>query len=181
MKGNFSVFSLTMLMLSVVTIPFGCKKAETKRAIGDSFQGGKVFYVDNTGLHGLVVAAADISAGSPWGCKDTELAGADGTANGTGNQNTQDILKSCTEAGTAAKICSDLVLEGFSDWYLPSKDELALLYEQRATIGGFAKDTYWSSSEVSKYSAWLRDFDTGTWYTTTAKDWGASVRAVRSF
>ncbi|MBK6346528.1 MAG: hypothetical protein IPF68_11435 [Bacteroidales bacterium] len=46
-----------------------------------------------------------------------------------------DILAGCAEAGIAARICGDLVLNGFSDWYLPSIDELNKLYQNRARIG----------------------------------------------
>lgn len=177
-KANY----LTLFLLSIIlVISTQCKKKEVKPIVGDTYKGGKVFYVDNTGLHGLVASATDLSAGAPWGCMGSVLSGADGTANGTGNQNTADIIKGCSEAGTAAKLCNDLVLEGFSDWYLPSKDELNLMYQQKDMIGGFIKDKYWSSTEATGVAAWLQDFDGGAQYGTTQKDYGTSVRAIRAF
>ncbi|MCX6188889.1 MAG: DUF1566 domain-containing protein [Bacteroidetes bacterium] len=169
-------------MLSVLLFISGsCKKNETIPPVGEPYKGGKVFYIDNTGQHGLVAANADLGTGSPWGCKGVAIVGADGTSLGTGNQNTIDIATSCSEAGTAAKLCSDLVLDGYSDWYLPSKEELNLLYQQRTLIGGFAKDTYWSSSEVNTICAWIQSFDTGTQFGTTTKDYGTNLRPIRAF
>ena len=84
-----------------------------------------------------------------------------GTAVGTGNQNTIDIVTGCADAGTAARICSDLVLNGYSDWYLPSKDELNLLYTNHVAIGGFVVGDYWTSTEVNSTNAWYQGFGDG--------------------
>src|SRR6266496_3948274 len=81
--------------------------------------------------------------------------GARGTAVGTGKQNTADLLASCTDAGTAAVLCSSLRVNGTRGWFLPSRDELALMYRnlKAAGIGDFqdggAADnfTYWASSQ----------------------------------
>lgn len=182
MYSKKSVNNITSLILvAIIFLTISCKKTETKPVIGETFKGGKVFFIDNTGEHGLVVAATDQGTGSEWGCIGTTISGADGTAVGTGNQNTIDITKGCTEAGTAAKVCSDLVLEGFSDWYLPSKEELSLLFAKKDVIGGFKLDTYWSSSEVNGNSAWLQSFETGVIFSTTPKDYGTNVRAIRAF
>jgi hypothetical protein len=88
-------------------------------------------------------------------------------------------MTGCSEAGIAARLCGDLVLGGYSDWYLPSKDELNQLYINRFAIGGFAYG-YWSSTVSSTNFAWLQYFD-GGFQTSNNKVIGYGVRAVRAF
>lgn len=131
--------------------------------IGESYAGGIIYYVDSTGLHGLVCAEDNQSTGAEWGCYGIEITGADGTAVGTGVQNTADIVAGCSIAGIAAKICADLVLNDYDDWFLPSKDELNLMYTNLHlhNLGSFAQDVYWSSTEESANLAWCKDFSYG--------------------
>ncbi len=158
-------------------------------AVGVSYQGGIIAYVLQSGdpgydanvTHGIIAAPSDQSTGAAWGCYNTAISGADGTAIGTGNQNTLDIVAGCSTAGTPAKICDDLVLNGYSDWYLPSKDELSKLYLNRVAIGGFASSGYyWSSSEFNQLDAYLFNFEYG-WTSHDIKTGSKYVRAVRSF
>jgi hypothetical protein len=112
------------------------------------------------------------------------IAGADGIAIGTGNQNTIDIMTGCSEAGIAARLCGDLVLGGYSDWYLPSKDELNQLYINRVAIGGFASSDYWSSTENSNGDAWGQGFYNGYQFSfskVVPYYFSFAVRAVRAF
>ena len=146
-------------------------------AIGDTHQGGIIFYLDGLG-GGLIAAPTDQSSGAQWGCYGTLISGADGTAIGTGAQNTIDIEAGCSTAGTAADICANLELSGYTDWYLPSKDELYKLYLNRTAVGGFAFAWYWSSTENGYGGAWsLRNY---SWGTFTKEDY-YYVRAVRAF
>jgi hypothetical protein len=112
----------------------------------------------------------------------TLVSGADGTAIGTGAQNTIDIVAQAgnVAATSAAVYASDYTYGGFSDWFLPSKDELTELYTNRASIGGFSTGTYWSSSEYANASAWYRYFLTG-FQNTISKNSTLYVRPVRSF
>jgi hypothetical protein len=151
--------------------------------IGQAALGGIIAYINgggSTGTSGLVATAADISTSAEWGCFGEFITGADGTAIGTGNQNTIDIMAGCATAGIAARLCGDLTEGGYSDWYLPSKDELNALYINRVAIGGFANDDYWSSTEFDDVFAWLQNFSDGVQY-ENSKDYTAYVRAIRSF
>ena len=156
--------------------------------VGDEYQGGKIAYIlvsgdlgyDANVQHGLIATAADISTVAQWGCQGTAISGAEGTDIGTGNQNTIDIMAGCATAGIAARLCGDLVQGGYSDWYLPSKDELNKLRINRSAIGGFANVGYWSSTEADDNGAWIQDFSNG-YQTTYYKNYTSYVRAIRSF
>jgi hypothetical protein len=159
----------------------------TDYAIGESALGGKIAYLLQPGdpgydaniTHGLVATNADISTSAQWGCYGIFI-GADGTAIGTGNQNTINITARCSAAGIAARLCADLVEGGYADWFLPSKDELNKLYLNRVAIGGFSNADYWCSMEYNFDIAWLQAFDDG-FQTTGWKNDPYAVRAVRAF
>ena len=157
-------------------------------AVGDNYGGGKVAYILEPGdpgyipgeVHGLIAAASDQSADVIWGCMGDIIPGADGLAIGTGYQNTLDIVSSCAASEIAARICNDLELGGYDDWYLPSRDELEKLYLNRVAIGGFSNDFYLSSSEMDMNLAWGHNFNNGV-QSGSYKFTFERVRAIRSF
>ena len=153
-------------------------------AIGDTYQGGIVFYVD--GIGGGLIAAPSNQGTFPWGCQPSNIDGADGTAIGTGAQNTIDIESGCTTDGTAADICANLTLGGYSDWFLPSQDELVLMYfniGQGAleNVGNFTNHSYWSSTEYDFQNAMARPFYGNLSPFQAGKGGGLMVRAIRAF
>lgn len=146
--------------------------------VGSFYQGGVVFYVDGNG-HGLIAATNDQSIGALWGCEGTSMT----TLNivGTGLVNTETIYVSCPDANIAARICYDVDINGYTDWYLPSKDELDLIYQNQAAIGGFNNGLYWSSSQATPTTAHYKNFSNGTSSSNFKEGYFYRVRAIRSF
>lgn len=181
------LFLVLLLTLCVVLGLAGCTPPLTLTyTVGDTGPaGGWIFYdkgISSDGWRYLEAAPSDQSTGAPWGCYGVSISGADGTAVGTGEQNTIDIEAGCTTPGTAADICANFSLGGYNDWFLPSKDELNLMYTKLKLfgVGGFADSYYWSSSENDAYYAWLQSYSSG-YQSYDGKDSTFRVRAVRVF
>jgi hypothetical protein len=170
----------------------------TTYLIGDTGPaGGIVFYAYDYGQHGLEAAPTDQSNGasSGWGCSGTTVGGTAAEV-GTGEANTLAINIQCG-IDTAARIAADYRLNGIGGWYLPSIDELNLMWVNLAdsdgdgantgasdpyNLGGFVNyANYWSSTESNSTTALARDFSDGA---LVGVGKGAAyyyVRAVRSF
>ena len=157
-------------------------------AIGDSYRGGIIFWLDATGQHGLIAATADQNTGIQWFNGTYRYTGTAGNGLYAGAMNTAMIVATQmadNQSGSfAAKVCADYsvtvgrVTNG--DWYLPSKYELNLLYLQKIAVGGFASAYYWSSTENNISNAWIQAFDSGN-QTNNLKLFTNRVRAVRAF
>ncbi len=170
----------------------------TTYSVGDFAQGGIVFWVDETGQHGLVAAKEDQSTGVRWYAGTYGYTQAKGDGPFSGEANTSIIIAAQVAIGDdgstyAARICNELqVTEGgktYGDWYLPSKEELNLMYQNKATIdatagvnggSGIASAYYWSSLEYNSANAWKQDFDNGG-QDGYNKNNAFYVRAVRAF
>ena len=130
---------------------------EGKIEMGAEFGGGIIFYIDGTGMHGLIVAKDDLPSrfsgegGEGFTWYDAEVA------------------------------CQTLEINGYSDWFLPNKEQLRILYLNKA-VGNFTGNHYyWTSSEYSAEIAWVQNFSNGTQY-LISKVFGLDfVRAVRAF
>lgn len=161
----------------------------TPRAIGDVLAGGKVIYVDITGQHGLIGALVDQGTAVQWGCYGTTT-GATGSALFTGLANTNLIVAACG-AGTAAQLCASysaggLNLPGITNWYLPSKDEIQQLINQKTLIGlttscGANGCMYWTSTEYNSAIAYLIPSILVSPNYNNYKNTTNYVRAIRAF
>lgn len=140
------------------------------------------FYRESSGSYNLLVNG-----------KKTHDETCTGSAIGTGESNTDRLVAAMgnspfagatgdtTTTLYAAKLCSDLEYNDLDDWFLPSLDELNLMYELKDTIGGFIADRFWSSTESDGpiYSMVLNFADGGS--TWLGRNLGYHIRPIRSF
>ncbi|HAT6977612.1 TPA: DUF1566 domain-containing protein [Legionella pneumophila] len=124
-----------------------------KRQLGDKILGGTVIYVNALGTHGLIVANSDQNNSSTW-------------------WDANDSITNPAYFDNDGKL--------YSDWRLPTRFELNLIYMMRNELGNFLEGNYWSSIEKSSANSWVFNFKTGK-ITDIAKNKTAAVRAVRVF
>jgi hypothetical protein len=169
-------------------ITIGCKKASTPLTIGTNYGGGIIVYMlqpndpgySTSVQHGLIAATRDLKTGMQWG--NYVFVNASDTIVGAGKANTTAIVNACGSV-SAAYLCHNITLDGYADWYLPSKSELNKLYIfnlSEPAIGCFASAPYWSSSTVNSDSAWAQGFENGGQGRLNKYD-TLHVRAVRTF
>ena len=163
---------------------------------GLNYQGGLIFYLDTDTGQGMVAAPND-EGKEVWGCIGTNITDAENAGIGAGKTNTAAIVDGCNENQFAAKTCDDLVLDGYEDWFLPSLDELNLMYQNLHLkgIGNFNTGSvccggfYWSSTEPKVDNspnhdvAWVQSFKDGfqATYDIGIKSFENNVRAARIF
>lgn len=149
-------------------------------AVGDPVPGG----VCAQAGAGALIAAAENSAatmewdGRRWSKEEgfTSPGSMVGASNLTDGRPNQALL--LARKSVAARYCAGLRLGGYKDWYLPARDELALLRTHQRKIGGFLPTPYWSSSEFNATSAWMVDFSSGASF-IFPKETKRPVRCVR--
>jgi hypothetical protein len=159
----------------------------TTLSVGQTGPGGGIVFFNkgnaNGGWQYLECAASDQSTGIPWGCNGTSISGTQLTV-GSGEANTSLIVAGCNESSFAAKLCNDLILGGKSDWFLPSIDELNLMYRNldQNGQGNFTFTEYWSSTQ-SNYNGtpWVFQFNGGYYIDNFPKLSSLAVRAIRAF
>lgn len=158
--------------------------------IGETYGGGKVFYIYDNGLHGLIApSSSDQGSNVQWGL--TNNTGTTGTGIGSGFMNTSLIISVLLAKGQttnfAAKVCADYsaTVGGvmYGDWYLPSKEELYNLYLKRSYFSGLVHGYYWTSTENDSSKAWTMPSMTnsGTNPTSMSKSSNYRLRCIRAF
>jgi len=128
-----------------------------------------------------LVCAPSNQGNFQWGCYGTDIPNTS-TAVGTGATNTAYIVAGCAQRPIAASVCADLVLNGYSDWYLPSTGEVQMMYSRLYLqgLGGFGGGWYWSSSQSHPGYARSMNFNNED-VNASSKNSNDQVRAVRAF
>lgn len=192
MKRTFFCF----LTAAVISLIASCDSGESGSPSGTSGQvysigdtgpaGGIVFYVTEGGTHGLEAAAANAGSGIRWNNGHDTITAASAVVTGYGKANTGTIIaaQGDTVSSYAAGLARGYTGGGYTDWHLPSRDELNLMYVNLKCAvpeqGNFGNYYYWSSSEYDAAAAWYQDFSTGV-IDGTDKESPLYVRPVREF
>ena len=161
---------------------FSFKTVVSKLYIGMQYKGGILFYLSpNKPGGGLIVISDDLSTSYAWGCHGVNVPGATNTGVGSGIPNTEAIINACS-GQSAAKLCDDLVYGTYSDWYLPSMEELAIMYNgiKVSDLEKFSSGYYWSSNQKDANTSYRYGFlggNTGEADKSTMQ----YVRAIRKF
>jgi hypothetical protein len=161
--------------------------------IGEYFGGGIIFHLwrDKTGEHGLIVNLNNQSSSQKWSNVSNALIGSTAQSSWDGGKNSNAIVNQVGHTNSAAQLCLNLSSDGYSDWYLPSIDELSLLWQNRFNVNnamnGMSGVTqipqlayFWSSGEYSISEAWVFLFDVG-YAGGISKLNSYQIRAIRKF
>lgn len=162
---------------------------KTSPKIGDFFQGGIVFYVDSSGKHGFICTNVNQGAAVKFGDFERIIPGMPENyeAVGAGRQNTEALVKNNGKGNYAASICDQLVLNGYDDWFLPSKGEMELMENnlyRHFQINLSAWNYYWTSSvfyneKSEQLTVWCMQF--ANEIILTGSQGLCHLRAIRSF
>lgn len=151
--------------------------------IGDTYQGGIIFYLDGSGCHGLIADLIDLPA-SFWSSSDIDVNSISDWVYG-GEFNTKRIVEKhiLTQDAPAAQVCYNSTKQGYTDWYLPSFIELNMMFVnlKQEGVGSFVDGFYWSSSSSMITNAIAQRFSDGHFENHDKNFYQDSVRAIRSF
>ena len=162
------------------------KSSGAAHHLGEVYGGGVVCYVDSTGSHGFIVSSVDISAGTAWSNVNATLIGATAESQWDGLSNCAAITAQAGHTTSAALLCRIYMGGGYSDWFLPSLDQMIKIHLAKIEIdkvlgtNSMSSNWYWSSTELAANTAYLFSYASGT-YNNTTKNNSFKVRAIRSF
>ena len=192
MSNNF--FRLILLIVFLSSCGGSSKNEPSPNIqIGDYHEGGIVFYIDESGEHGLVASVSNIGSfkwePTSWGASSwnnyTYILGTE-IFFGFGESNTDNIISqlpiSNVQQSAAAK-ANQHQFSGFNDWYLPSKEELELMYYHLNDENTFSNGEYWTSSQYDINAVWtyMVNLSNNTGGNYKSKGENAIVRPIRSF
>lgn len=191
-----------------IAVEDGVLKSTLVHHIGELHQGGIVFFVNESGEHGLIASKIDANEGVGISWRNGESgnkitnAHANGIAAGENNtrliiaQQTSDhqpgqfaallaanfsVLEDGVTPCPLANTTTDLICYG--GWYLPSVYELQLIYKNlhKNNFLAFPPDFYWSSTEINVSTAWMQNFATGEFIASKKSSNLGKVRAISRF
>ncbi len=156
----------------------------TPHYIGENYGGGIVFYVYDNGQHGLIAATSDLPHTYYWNEDPNHITNAGNDYIRSGLSNSLLIMATYPRLPVAAVECVNYSNSTgnvqFGDWYLPSRYELDLMYQQKNVIGGFSNAFYWSSTARPIPQAYGQDFSSGQIIIKNRNDIGRA-RPIRAF
>jgi hypothetical protein len=181
--------SVLMLFLAVfLTASFAY--AEKEYNVGDRGPAnGWIIYkkpARSSGWQYIEAAPTDIDVKKVWSNVTDKLVGETSTGVGIGKENTQKIIAQTGHKNSAALACKKYAPRDHpktkGEWFLPSKDELGLMYQlfKKENIGGFKDSWYWSSTEFDNYHVWHQTFIGGN-QTSNYKRNDHDTRCIRAF
>lgn len=183
------MLSLCFACIAIMCLS-SCKKEKaatsstTTFTIGQAYGGGKIFYIDDTKLHGLIVSNNDVGQGAPWDDSPTGSTFKSPSAFSftDGATNTTKIISLFGNGSNAAALCALYNGGGHKDWFLPSLDQLDALYSRKDVIGNLQNYKYWSSTEDTSYIGFAFELDFGSGqYNNDFKTYLYLVRPIRAF
>jgi hypothetical protein len=204
-------FSMVLIMVVLVvsfSIPFMTFPPKvyattgSSVSIGDSYEGGIVAYIYVSGdpgyvagqQNGIIMAEVDQSTDTSWSNITDALVGGTSVVLGAGKTNTAAIIAQAGHTTSAAKLCDGYASGGYTDWFMPSLNEMSKMYEGLDISGSQANwlkysfdaggnYNYWTSSEDSASSAHRKNmhYAGGTSVISQKSEDGFKVRAIRYF
>ena len=181
-ESRYDKFAFTLGALEKGQYRYEVTENPTTYTAGDFVQGGLYTFTD--GGYAYITSESDQSTDAPWGCQGTLIAeGPTPDAIGQGIVNTASIVADCATAGISARLADQLVLNSFSDWFLPSLDELGMMWTELASdgLGSFINHTYWSSTQASATQAYTVSMNNGNANFHNKSNTNRHTRAMRRF
>lgn len=169
MNNNIQTFYLSFLVL-LFAFAFTCCSDENEEELSPD-------NIININGQDIYVHPTDNSTGIQW--YNGEYIITEATSTDDGKANTTKIISVLGDGDYAACLCDKLEALDYNDWYLPSKEELDALYQNKEILGGFSPEEYWSSTEEDNDDAYYQSFETGQIMESDEKNYTKRVRCIR--